>query len=191
MRESAVAESQGVARMNISVPSELKRDMDAAAGTVNWSAVAAAAFRAKLLDLRASKGGDTMDEVITRLKAAAELEANESYQVGHRGGEEWARKYARPKQLRRLSKAVEMCDGNGGGDAAEFVGVLNNGRNSGVVMALAEGLTGRDDIDRREARDFCSELVGDDVDRLDEDDDFARGFIEGALEVWGAVKDHI
>src|SRR5690348_8820163 len=93
-----------VVRMTISVPREVKEAMDATTAKVNWSAIATKAFQAELLALQSERQAKTMDEVVARLKAAAEIEANEDYQAGHSAGETWAKEDATPKQLRRLEK---------------------------------------------------------------------------------------
>src|SRR5262249_27023394 len=101
-----MGEPKGVVRTNISLPRELKARMDAAPSSVNWSAVAAQAFEAKLLELESQKEVKSMDDVIARLKAAAELEANEDYQAGFKAGQQWAKEQATPKELRRLAEYI-------------------------------------------------------------------------------------
>src|SRR5262249_3480669 len=102
-------EPPGVVRANISVPKGLKARMDAEAASVNWSAVAAAAFEAKLQELASRKEAKTLDDVVARLKAAAELEASADYQDGLEAGRRWARQVARPKELRRVAEYLKRC----------------------------------------------------------------------------------
>src|SRR5260370_41740506 len=97
-----MGDSQGVIRVNISVPRELKARMDAAPAKANWSAVACRAFEDKLLELESTKEVTTMDEVIARLKAADEMEAKEQYQEGLEAGRGWEKEIASPRQVRRL-----------------------------------------------------------------------------------------
>src|SRR5690349_19928782 len=82
-------------RTTITVPADLKDRMDATGSSVNWSAVAARAFEVKLAEINARKKGATMDDVITRMKAADEADANEARQEGKEAGEQWARTEAR------------------------------------------------------------------------------------------------
>jgi hypothetical protein len=173
--------------MNISVPGDLKRDMDAVAAAVNWSAVAAEAFRAKLLELRATQKGSSMNDVIERMKAAAKLDASESYQDGKAAGTQWAKTQSRPRELKRIEKAIDEYRG----DVGEWVGIANNGSNRGIAVDLVEAITGDTSFNHSDVREFWDNLIGEPADRFDEEDDFARGFIEGAMEVWEAVKDHI
>src|SRR5262249_23608495 len=89
--EVAAADSPGVVRTTISLPPDLKSRMDAVKESVNWSGVAAAAFEAKLKELAARKEPENMEDVVKRLRAAAELEANEEYQAGFEAGQAWAK----------------------------------------------------------------------------------------------------
>jgi hypothetical protein len=174
---------EGSIRANVSLPRELKRQMDAVTEPVNWSAVAAGAFRAKLLELESRKEGKTMDDVVARLRAADEMDRSEDYQEGRQAGEEWARDYARPRHLRRLRELA---------DEPEFglrnLDVFANGGNNGIAWDLYRYLHPRQDVDRVAVKVFWEEVLGDDgADRM-EDVTFARGFCEGALDVWGKVE---
>ena len=176
---------QGVVRMNVSVPRGLKERMDAAAESVNWSAVAARAFEGRLLELQSQKKGMKMEEVIARLTAAAELENNEFYQAGRQAGEAWARGKATPRQLRRLEELLQNEEYHG--EASWVLETYTNGLNHGISVGLAEDLNPRQDI---ETSEFWEAVLGDDAERI-EDLDFARGFVEGALDIWQSVKDKL
>src|SRR5262249_17454354 len=70
----------GVVRMNISVPRDLKACMDEV-DSVNWSAVASQAFRAKLRALESRRGVRSLDDVIARLRAAEEVDSDADFQL--------------------------------------------------------------------------------------------------------------
>jgi len=184
-----MADVQGSVRMNITTPAEVKQQMDAAVG-VNWSAVATAAFRTKLLEIRSIRSQEEelpMEDVIARMKAAKVLDANEDRQSGLEAGRGWAKATARPRDLTRLAKAVVDADGNGGGDANCFVGVCENGSNDGVVVGLCEAILGSPKH-WSDAESFWEDVLGEGgVEKIGEPD-FAKGFIDGALEVWNKVK---
>lgn len=186
-----MSEPRTSVRMNISIPADLKREMDASSGDVNWSSVAAGAFRDKLQQLRAHQGVTTMDDVIARLKAANELDADQDYAAGQQAGEEWAKRHARPKELRRLQKCVEESDGNGAGDAAGYIALCNNGRNRGHVWDLAADVSGDRSISAREVEVFWEECLGEDEAALVHEPAYGRGWVEGALRVWQTVQDSI
>ena len=55
-------------RMTISIPKELKKQMDAIEEPVNWSAVATASFRAKLVEMAATEKKQTMQDLIQQMQ---------------------------------------------------------------------------------------------------------------------------
>jgi hypothetical protein len=188
-----MGDDQGVIRVNVSVPRELKARMDAVAQRVNWSQTAAEAFEAKLLELAAQQEAKQMDDVIARMKAAAELDDKEEYQAGREEGESWAREVARPRQLRRLE---ELADDPQHGLAGRL-GIFANGMNRGIAWGLYQAITGSQDVDHHEVNAFWEQAISE-ANHLDgsasrriEDEGFALGFCEGALEVWKAVKDEL
>jgi hypothetical protein len=179
----------GVVRMTISVPRGLKARMDAADPSVNWSRTAAQAFEAKLLELEArSKESATMDDVIVRLKAAAELEANEDYQSGMEAGRAWAREDASPKELRRLSDYIDTY----AHERIDWWDIDHPGWPAplGATGCFVEAVWPQRKDDRHAPGEFWEQALGDDADRV-QDPDFFRGFGEGAVEVWEQVKDRL
>jgi hypothetical protein len=118
----------------------------------------------------------SMEEVISRLKAAAEEESKEDYQRGHDSGERWAKEEATPKQLRRLAKWYVGNDIPGDDDGK--AGVIHDAINPAYSLSDEYMLI------------FWEEEVGVMVDEI-EDYDFAKGFVEGVLEVWDSVKDRV
>jgi hypothetical protein len=174
---------QGVVRTTISVPRDLKARMDKVEASVNWSGVACSAFQAKLLELKSKKEVKSMDDVVARLKAAAELEEKEEYQAGHEAGKRWAKEEATPKQLRRIDDHIEEAD------RAEWWWYDSSmnwkapfGPRDYFVFAVWPD---RKD-DRSAADDFFEQALGADAHRA-KDDDFLHGFGDGAAEVWGQV----
>ncbi len=177
---------QGVIRVNISVPRELKDQMEAV-NSVNWSGVAAEAFRKKLRELESRKDAKTMDDVVARLKAAAELEGKEDYQAGFAAGERWAKKEATPKQLRRLAEYIDRF----ATERLDWFDVDYPGWDApwGATgfFALAVLGSNKDVADRGEDECFWKRALGDNADRA-QDPDFFRGFGEGAASVWEKVQ---
>src|SRR5262245_15860587 len=158
---------QGVIRTNISVPRKLKARMDAAAERVNWSAVAAEAFEAKLLELESRKGVRGMDEVIARLKAAAEFEKNEAVQAGLDAGRGWAMRQATPKELKRLEKLIVWTRWLRVRDARQ------------PWIALVGVIQGDKDIHAMTAQAFWKAVLGE-TSQEPNDVDFLEGFVKGA-----------
>jgi hypothetical protein len=76
---------------------------------VNWSSIASAAFEAKLLQLAGKREVKGMDDMVARLKAAAELEANQDYQEGQQWGEKWGGVPTTLPELELLNLAFLSC----------------------------------------------------------------------------------
>jgi hypothetical protein len=187
---------QGVIRVNVSVPRELKARMDAIEESVNWSGVAARAFEDELRRLQSERKAQKMDEVIARLKAAAEIEENEEYQDGFEAGQKWAKSTATPKQLRRLAEYVEGFEtmSYDWWDVDEPRLMAPFGATDYFLFALF-GRLGADNDAKKEflqekAEGFLEEALGDNILRF-EDVNFFHGFGEGALDIWDKVEDKL
>lgn len=115
---------------------------------------------------------------VERMKKLHAQEQQDARVMGRNTGRKWAEDTAAPGQLRRLAKAEEEH----GGDQ---VGVYDNGSNEGAMKSLAEVIDG-ESATYREAVRFWN-ANGIDPDDL-HDTEFAAGFVEGALEVWGQVE---
>lgn len=186
-----MADAKGSVRMNISVPAELKRDMDKADDSVNWSGVAAQAFREKLAELQSTKEATTMDDVIARMKAAAELENNKAHKFGLEAGKKWAKSTAKPRELRRLERTVY---GNipyaTWDDPSGFIGSSSGTDDPAARMVCATIFD--NDATYDDADEFFTATIGDYSESVMADTEDGlwclQGFVEGTLEVWDAVK---
>jgi hypothetical protein len=174
-------------RTTISIPSELKERMDAIKDQVNWSAVAARAFQAELDWInRRSKRTMNKEDIVKRMKAEAEEDSKEEYQEGYEMGKDWAQEYAKPRELR----ALDNLSRNSGCDLSVTLAVYVNGMNHSIAWGLWQAIY-KQEPNHDEVRRFWEEALGDDnADRI-EDQDFARGFCEGALAIWEEVKDEV
>lgn len=172
----------GVIRVNVSVQRELKARMDSEKGAVNWSAVASQAFEAKLLELASKKGGETMEDVIARMKAADELDEHEDYHEGVAAGEAWVKDVARPKQLRNLVNSLpnNTCDV---GNALSTYAI-----NNGIAFQLFMDIEGKDG---QECQAFWERVLGEGGWEKIEEFNFAYGFVDGALKIWEQIEDRI
>jgi len=100
------------ARMNISLPDELKDRMDALREPVNWSGVAAKAYERKLEELDPTPKEFTMAEAVERLRASRETYVTEPafeiaadrYGEGLIAGMAWAREAAEWPALMQLER---------------------------------------------------------------------------------------
>jgi hypothetical protein len=175
-----MSEQEGTIRVNISVPRKLKAEMESLSDPPNWSAIACEAFRAHLLDLASQREAMTMEDVIARMKAADALERNESYQTGRETGECWAKNRATPKQLRNLA-----------GDPGEGAPILGSMVHGEIATTLWQEIHPRRETDSHTINCFWEEAAGDNGVESIEDQDFARGWMEGALAIWEKVKDKL
>jgi hypothetical protein len=94
------------ARTTISLPDQLKVDMDAIGESVNWSGVAANAFSMEVdrVKVRRQKlEGKRMKAAIERLKASRALYEAQAHDRGHADGMNWAMDTADYGELKRLS----------------------------------------------------------------------------------------
>jgi hypothetical protein len=174
----------GFARTTITVPSNIKARMDAIGASENWSAIASKAFEHRLLELESTRMTDTIDEVAQRLKASLELEEKEDYQAGLAAGTKWASRHAKAIHLKRLAQAIDES----GFSVKEQAGVCLNGSNNGVGAWLIAVIGPNKERDRKEVDYLISTMI--DVDRTEtaaeqmENEQFATGFITGALDIW-------
>ncbi|WP_422032193.1 hypothetical protein [Roseovarius sp.] len=97
-----------MARMNISIPDELRARMDEVE-IVSWSGVAARAFE---LEVNKRKRITDMDhaQIVDRLKASYAVTAEADFNTGHEDGVKWAAKEAEADQLMWLSETDDAVD---------------------------------------------------------------------------------
>jgi hypothetical protein len=183
-----MGEPVNVKRMTISVRLDLKARMDAVADPPNWSAVASAAFEAKLQELDIMKSASSLDELVEQYVAAEQIDEQEQYQEGLKAGREWAgdARLAGPRRLRRMQELENDPRYNIQGSIL----LWTNGMNSGIASGLYECLEPRGEHDRRDVEGFWEEVLGDGWSDMIEDRDFARGLCDGALEVWRKIVAH-
>jgi hypothetical protein len=169
--------------MNISIPADLKQRMDAVKVRVNWSGIAAHAFRVHLYNLAVKKGKKTnMKTVIERLKISKQASDSASLNEGERDGREWAERKAEAKQLERLEAAYNATGGwwfQGGSTSAYAAAEL--------FYFIIEP---DDDGDRSAANDFWTRWFHEERPALP-DDEYVNGFADGALDLWQGVKDQL
>jgi hypothetical protein len=185
-----MSEMQGHTRTNVSLLRELKVRMDAITVPVNWSAVAAQAFEAKLLELESRREVEDLDDVIARLKAAAMLEVNKEYQAGLKAGRKWAKQTATPKELRRLSNYCAATEGDPFFARWWDVDAVCWDKPSEATDYFVSRVCPDRRDDRRATEQFWWVALGDDALHV-EDADFLHGFGDGAVEVWDQVRDKL
>ncbi|MCE7902874.1 MAG: hypothetical protein DYH20_09540 [Gammaproteobacteria bacterium PRO9] len=169
-----------MARTTISLPDELKGEMEELGGAVNWSGIAADAFRAEILKVKArasARRGNAMCEVRERLEESRQRYLKEAAERGHADGTKWAMVTAEYGELKRLDDAWPAV---GSCDTSDAMGA------PGVFLRIIKGddCSQRSDID-----DFWSALGKDDNDDDCYSAEYWDGFVEGALEVFEEATD--
>ncbi len=171
-----------MARTTISISDGLKKRMDKVKESVNWSAVAANAFELKLGEIARKRQEKTMVNVVERLRASKIQRGNAMMKEGHEAGVDWAEGGAEFDELER----VAACNPN-----ELFAGLDEPGAYAYNLAQVIGGL-GRD-ADHQEIWDVW-QMTGVVIDKDDprlNSEDFLRGFIEGADEVYRQVADKI
>jgi hypothetical protein len=176
-------------RTTISIPDDLKAQMDAIGDRVNWSAIAATAFQAKVYEIQARKGKKMKKaDIIKRLKAADEADT-EAYDDGKEAGRQWAESEASPKELRKLSSYLEQSDRD---NTVWWLTETNwnapYGASDNLAFAIRPKLR---QAEARESAAFWEEVLGEDFEGQTKDGDFLHGFGDGAAEVWEEVADEL
>jgi hypothetical protein len=180
-------------RTTISIPDDLKEQMDAIGDRVNWSAVAAQAFRAKVFEIQARKGTKMKKaDIVKRMKAAQEADT-EDYDDGKQAGREWAASQATPKALRRLTAYMQKYDHEPMGHDWWDVGSPHWNAPWGAVDNITFAIRPKlkEDQDEQGIRSFWEEVLGDETAHYIQDSDFLHGFGDGAREVWEEVSDEL
>jgi hypothetical protein len=150
--------------MNISIPDELRQRMQPLDSRLNWSGLAASAFKTAVDNaeyVASIKSAMKRRIVQTEIEDVGGVEA-----FAHRRGQEWAANNARMIELRQLERYVERQ------------GVVDFGSWETVVRVL---LGNRFDDYREEWFGNRSQFGSDVVESYEEN--YANAFVEGALEM--------
>lgn len=180
------------ARTSISLPSALKKRMDAITESVNWSAIAAKAFEAHLKELELRKENKEMAEVIERLRLQRQQQESETFQQGFETGKSWATRKANFSQLQNLEALYNRLSNEPTYDWQWYFNPEDGSNAYSVEEYLFFEIEPRFDGERGAASDFWEEFWGDEYRSMNKiDGNWLRGFGEGALSIWNAVKERI
>jgi hypothetical protein len=160
---------EAMARINLSIPDDLRTRMSALDNRFNWSEVAQAAFEREVS--AATFNGENMDSVIERLRASKEEYDAEERGDGLRHGREWAKLTASFKDLRAISK-IEFGDGH----LEEF--------EMGFIVDKALDRDSRNDPEESLWSDGSEDLVM-------PINAYVEAFVEGAKQIWDEVDGKI
>jgi hypothetical protein len=174
-----------MARINVSISDDLKRRMDEVEDEgVNWSALAAQAFEARLAELAAKRGARSMRDVIARLRAAVGKGSCEGSARGREAGIAWASNVALPGHLETLADLLES------GGEGYFAEDVENQDYPPAERFYYEVIEPDHEGRRKLALRWWSQNFEGLSDAGPSGEDVI-GFAEGAQSVWEQVKDEI
>jgi hypothetical protein len=160
--------------------------MDKLGADVNWSALAADAFQAEVSRIKARRAalkGKIMDATVSRLQASKKQYVAGAAARGRIAGTRWAHESASFGELCALAQL----------DLDEFFKDFPGHPRSGFGYHeyLAFNIEGPIDHDRARAAEFWRKAIGTGRDDDLRSQDYLRGFVEGALEVFEAAEKKI
>lgn len=180
MRIAYTTQGEGMARMNISVPDDLKARMDAAAEAVNWSGVASRAFELELGEIAKRQKEKDMSAVIQRLRASKLEQEDVAYKDGYRDGKVFAENEADYSDLKKLYELTDQSDWPDICESAEDAAYS-------PAEAVHMWMVGEDTFDRSESAAFWERFCGGEYP----EGEYLRGFVEGAADVLAQVEDEL
>lgn len=140
-----------------------------------------------------SKGRDQagpLQATVNRLRASKHQCEEADYQRGLGLGKTWAERSAEAAALQRLEQLHDELDAQpqyGWNSCFE----QHEGTAYGPGELLYFALHSEDDEDRQAARAFWEVVAGDSLQKAAFPGSLLKGFAEGALEVWMAVKEEL
>jgi hypothetical protein len=156
-----------VARVNVSVPDDLKERMDALADRVNWSEAARSAFEREIAAASMPEDPD-VDQVIERLRKSKADSWQANLKKAREEGREWAKKHASYNQLKTVTR-LKLTE-------------------QGKFASQFDGLTFEEDSGEYGGY-FTSRYAYHEEPMPP--DDYVEEFVEGAKDVWREVADKI
>jgi len=124
-----------------------------------------------------------MSDVVNRLRASKRKFENEQYQDGHAAGQSWAKEEAEAGELIRLEELHRHVD------LAYFLYTDQDCKYSAAEL-LVFHVWPEYQGDRHAAGTFW-ERLGHQGQMDGPQDDFVRGFVDGAVSVWNDVRNQI
>lgn len=183
------------ARTTITVPNELKERMNAVEEPVNWSALACKAFEEKLVEIAKKKAMMDRADVIARLRASRQQTTDHLFKTGFAAGEKWAKAEADAWELMNLANFHDniTCEERLSLSDYFFVDQHEEVKDKhGFAKSVASGALGmnRDDHDDEIAEKHALKMFDNQIYQMKEPL-YVHGFLEGALSVWGQVKNEL
>src|SRR5262249_30243547 len=149
---------------------------DAVTDQVNWSDVAARAFRAKLVEIQLRKVKTMRKaDVVKRLKAAQEEDGQEENRTGKAAGRVWDERTASAKELQRVARYIQRSESQGGSVAWWDVDYPHWNAPFGAADNFVIAVWPSAKEEREQLQSFWELALGEDDVNLVEDGDFLHG----------------
>jgi hypothetical protein len=164
---------RGFVRTTISLPADLHRRMKSCGEDVNWSAIAAQAFAAKVDRIKTQQADVRIEDVVARLKSTRAQTGSELFEAGRLQGEKWARRQATADQLRRLWAKRREVRSMPGTSTENWLHAVSDKPPAEVVANIIG-------VEKREPQ--LAENA-----RLMSSSEYVHGFAAGAIHIWKQV----
>jgi hypothetical protein len=161
-------------KVTVYVPEDLKARMDSHGDAVNWSHAAQHAFERAVAEREARMQPEVTDMMVARLRLSKQAYEEQQREEGRGSGRDWAIKTADYGELERLDHAF-------GGEGTDWAAV--------TAREVVEVVTA-DHVTWNSVSEWWEENAGVEGN-IKVTDAYAAGFVEGALEAFGEVKDRL
>lgn len=184
-----MAKVSGTHRTTITIPNALKARMDKVREPVNWSALACAAFEAKLGEIAARKEKKNMEDVVSRLRASKRASDDTISKEGYSAGQRWAKNHAEAAELERIEALLDKLDGDAQHGRDDYFDDETYNQAYSLAEVFYSVLSGiAPHMDRDAAYEFWVNAAGESAAEHGPPAPYIRSFAEGALDVWEQVK---
>lgn len=181
-------------RMTISVPAELRHQMDALAAKadVNWSQLACNAYEAAVAKQAGKKDELSLDDLITRVRVSKQQTTDEKYRQGLELGAKWAESFGYEDFLRLEDFVTSLTD-------VVWKDLANTKGSQKISARLLRTLDGGGALSEDAKSNWMADVprvseVGVPRGRsqdLHNNIPFLRGYCDGAMKIWLQIKDKI
>jgi len=173
-----------IMRMSISIPSELKAQMNEVK-YVNWSKTARSSFERKLSEI--SQQND-LGDIIERLRATKQKESD-AFRAGHTSGRLWAETKAEISELNNLARVCEEFERDPVHTWGWFLSCPHAVYSPAELLVF--GIFGiRPELSNDEGKKFWESWLGE-LWKETASGEWLCGFAEGAITLWQEVRDRI
>jgi len=124
----------------------------------------------------------------SRWLAADAEDHQQDHRVGTQAANEWVNTVGHPGGFRpRFVKGLRRMTDDSQYDLNDWLSIFTNGMNNGIAEGLYGFLVGQEHPDPQDVKSFWHTALGDEWERIEEPD-YARGFVEGVLDLAALIE---